>query len=239
MTNFAALKSRVEGVILDTNTAVVAEIPGYIRKAQAELEDDRALQVLEASWTTDLAEGEQTLTKPDDYNGLRTKPYRVNDDGTNTFLEMLGSEVAIGSLDTDDTGAPRLFVDDSYTELLTYPLADAEGTFTDKYRIVSQYWKRLAALTEDSDTNWFSDNAEDYLIWRASELAFDFNRDAMADKYLVKAIRERKRLRGAAIRARFPSGWVLKPNQSSELSSRHRPGRHFKPSHHSIHEGPI
>jgi hypothetical protein len=219
-TTFAQIKARVVRLVLEDGADVTAEIPQYVRDAQAEIEDDRTLKVLEADFETTLASGASTLTKPSDWNSIRLEPYLVEADFTSTKLSMITEKFVIANLSTTDTGAPKYWREISDTQFRLYPIADALGPWSDDYKVKLPYWKRLDTLTADADTNWFCDNAENYLIWFAAALGMELNDDPRFIPFFARAKREKARIEAAEARGRMPTGWTLKPDKSSRIGSR-------------------
>ena len=219
-TTFAQIKARVARLVLENGADVTTEIPQYVRDAQAEIEDDRTLKVLEADFETTLASGASTLTKPSDWNSIRLEPYLVEADFTSTKLRMITEKFVIENLSTTDTGTPKYWREVSDTAFRVYPIADALGPWSDDYKVKLPYWKRLTTLTADSDTNWLCDNAENYLLWFATALALELIDDPRFIQLFARAKREKARIAAAEARGRMPTGWTLKPDKSSRIGSR-------------------
>ena len=54
-----------------------------------------------------------------------------------------------------------------------FPLPDGQSLYANgQYRIVVPYWKYLTALSASSDTNWFTANAEQWIVWKTASEAF-------------------------------------------------------------------
>ena len=70
-----------------------------------------------------------------------------------------------------------------------YPLPDGLRDYSDgDYRVTVPYWRYLAALSGDSDTNWFTVNAIPWILSRATAEAFALNWDlAREAQWLAKA----------------------------------------------------
>lgn len=222
MATLGQIRTRVRNLIIDDNAEVVSEIDAYVRKAQVEAEDRRGLRVLEASHTEAVAEDGDTITKPADWNGIRTGPYLVSAEFPKLWLESLSFEQYVEMGDTLVAGAPSYYSDHTDATIYLLPAADAVTESPFHYPVIVPYWKRLDVLTDDADTNWFTVDAEDYLVWRAGSLAFEFNRDfEPAAHYQQKSLGEYKRLRTNEIRQRYARGPLLKPALGSRIGSKY------------------
>ena len=220
MATLAEIRVRVLTLIIDDNAEVTSEIDGFVRKAQAEAEDRRGLNVFHAFTSYQFGILTFLHTKPADWNGIRLPVYHAEEDGTATFLDTITQETIIDTSSTA-SGKPTGWLDYSDTEILTWPPADALGWFGGLYDIRVLYWKRLDTLTADGDSNWLTTEAEDYMVWRAGSLAFEFNRDfEQSELYRQKAAAEYARIRRNVVRGSFPRGWTLVPQAGARLGSR-------------------
>jgi hypothetical protein len=120
---------------------------------------------------------------------------------------------------TLDTGRPWVLIDgeapadDGTRQWDIYPIPDGNSDYVDgEYRIKVPYWRYLPALVADGATNWFTENAEEYLVNKATAEAFaldwDENRmaiwEAKADIRYKEAVKQDKLYRVSAVRDFVP-----------------------------------
>lgn len=243
MAEQSEITDRVESLIIDTNTAVLAEIDGLLNKAQVDAEDRRGLRIFEAAVTHTLTNGTSytggeglaaRFDVPSDWNGIQRDPFVDNNDGTYTPMSAITMSefFSMGHDSTNDLGKPKYwFLQNEDTtafpmQACYYPEPDNEGPFGSDpydYHVIMPYWRRLATLTADDDENWLSINAEDYLVWKTAAYAFEFNRDLeLAGHYFAKAEAEYRRLRKAEISGQWQRGAAVHPAPSAQLGSRNR-----------------
>lgn len=132
------------------------------------------------------------LESRDDANRL----YGTTAGGEYEDAEVEGKPQALLIDEPDTTGGANFEV---------YPLSDGLSTYSQssvgQYRIQVPYWKYLAALSAGSDTNWFTENADEFLIYQATSEAFFLNQDGnngvawaqrAAAKYQEVVLRDKK-----------------------------------------------
>lgn len=188
MASFATLKARVESYMVDAPTETVALIGHWLNGAAKYAMDTHNFRFMEetAAFTTDstaatIAEKRALGDKPDDWKEARTDPWLLEGDGGTKEIRWLPSESEAvrqyAEEDPYDKGEPRSILE-TPDGFLVYPLPDGQSLWSDgEYRVRIPHWKYLSDLSEDSDTNWFTTNTEDYLTWKATAEAMLFNRD--------------------------------------------------------------
>lgn len=126
----------------------------------------------------------------------REPPHVITRDGRTYELGVsstwINAERETGTLDGGEatadllTGPPRLISIGAPSDVLNtrnfeiFPLSDGNSLYTTapagEYRIRVPYVKKLPDLT-GSQTNWFSVNAEEFIIYAACSVGFFFNHD--------------------------------------------------------------
>lgn len=190
MGTFSEIQDRVKRRVIDLPDSVTTEVPLFINEAVRRLEERHNFKVMEAETAQLLTtEANHVLAVvPSDYKEARTKPYLVFEDGSTRRLILAASrEAVLAALtlsDPDDEGEPQVLLDaepsddDNTRNFEVYPFPDGASDFTGgEYRIVVPYWKFLATLSAGTDTNWFTSNAEGYLVNKASAEAFALDWD--------------------------------------------------------------
>lgn len=204
--NFGQLQDEVETNVIDLPTAVQTNVPSYINRAIRALESLYNFPVMKATSDFTTTEGTATLGAiPSNFIGFRGKPYLTEYQGRVRKLAMASSvreaQIAFGTSITTDIGEPRVILsgdlDTTGTgSLLIYPIPDGLSDYSDgDYRVSLPYWRTLSDLSADSDTNWFTVNADQFIIDRATAFAFMTNWDEdRAVFWQSQAANEAKRL---------------------------------------------
>lgn len=124
---------------------------------------------LYAQVTTVGARNQASL--PANFKEWRGKPFYRTNLGTQRELTWASDIVAPNMAYNDtDTGQPETLVDGEEDDtgagqIMLWPRPDGLSDWSDgEYRLYLPYIRYLAALSGDSDTNWFTVNAEEYLI---------------------------------------------------------------------------
>lgn len=196
MATFSEIQTRVTRRVIDAPVAITAEVPALIVAAVRSLQNAHNFKVMEAKTSSlTTTDGSHALSAvPSDFKEYRGKPYVLRDDGTVKRLLVAPDEKEAFRMysptATDDTGEPVVLVDPEPSSEAgartwdVYPLPDGGADWDDgEYRVVVPYWKYLADLSDDADTNWFTVNAEEYLVAKATSEAFFLNWDAEKGAY--------------------------------------------------------
>lgn len=179
MADFVSLKNEVLAMVIDTPSSVQTYVPTFINRAIRKLQAKHDFKVMEAEISFVTTPDTRVLgPRPSDWKKSRGQPYFIEDLGG--FIPMSWASnrqeplAAFGNDPDVDTGSPQvLFEDDLPGELDFYPYSDTNSDYSDgEYRITVPYWKYLGNLIADSDSNWFTTNAEDYIVFRATSFAF-------------------------------------------------------------------
>ncbi len=220
----SALETRVQEIIIDDSTVLVARVVPEIQKAQRDLEEGpynfivqeaevagppavalgaSSVVALPANWLEPRGVGNRLVGGAlEDMDDLVTSP-------TLRWLEWdeeLFREQTAAAANTSARNAPTFLTIIAAT-IHAFPYADAAYTF----RI--PYWKRLATLSAAGDTNDWAHDFEDFLVFRASARCLLFNRDheeairyeayAQAELKSLVRVDKRKRFRKANNRLRL------------------------------------
>lgn len=232
---FSSIQTRVERRVIDLPAAVVAEVPALVNSALRDLQKDHNFKVMEAVLSATTTVNTRTLTStPADFKEFRGQPYYFNNDGTVRRLVVAASREDIwgpidhwGWIDDEITGNPLVLLDGEPTNVLgqrnldVYPLPDGNSDYdTGEYPITIPYWKFLPDLVSGSDENWFTDNAELYLIFQATSEAFSVDWDTEhAMEWERKAMQQRQRVLHADKLYRLQGVKSLVPHYRGERSS--------------------
>ncbi len=188
MADFVTLQTRVKRRVIDLPASVIAEVPDLINEAIKDIADDHNFQVMRETVTATTVDAARTLVAiPSDFKEFRGRPYFTADLGPVTQITIAPNEQAalkaFGAGSADDKGTPRVLAlgdldKDGAGNINIYPLPDSLSDYSDgDYRLTVPYWKFLAALSADADTNWFTVNAIQWILDKATAEAFALNWD--------------------------------------------------------------
>jgi len=224
MATFTDIQNRVTTAVIDLPAAVNSAVPNLINAAMRKLQSRHNFKVMEtltASLLTTIAV--RTLAAvPTNFKEIRGTSYMLRDDGSTRDLIYAANREAIldafPSNDPNDKGEPQAILDAEPNDanvrnFEVWPFPDGLSDFTGgEYRIVIPYWRFVAALAAGTDTNWFTVNAEDYLVYKATADAFALDWDEEHEAiWLAKSNNEfndtkmqDKRFRLAGVRTLVP-----------------------------------
>ena len=118
------------------------------------------------------------------------REFRTHDVGEATVTELQSRPITIALSEPSDVQGTRTF--------LVYPLPDELSLYTTApagaYRIRIPYIKLLPALVAgNNETNWFTNNAEEFITYGACSIGFYFNHDeTRGDIWFKRAAQEVK-----------------------------------------------
>lgn len=188
MATYGEIQTRVERRVIDLPSAVAAEVPALVAEAVRELQDGYDFIIMEAlggPYTT-VASTRALVAKPSDWKKPRGDPYMEFDvNGRVKDIPWASSRMAVLDLiPPEDTGMPKYLLLGEPTDeagaqsIEIWPLTDTNSDYSDgEYRLYVPYWKYLTTLSDDADTNWFTVNAELYIIHNATARAFELDWD--------------------------------------------------------------
>jgi hypothetical protein len=182
---FGQMQSEVFTWLIDTPTAVQTLTPVFINRAMHKLQMKHDFKCMEAETMFVTSNGTRTLgAVPALWKKPRNaKPYLVEQLGPVRELNYVSTEgeakARWGDNSTLNFGAPRLVAEDNPTNtFLFYPYSDQLSDYPDgQYRIYVPYWAFLPNLVNADDTNWFTLNGEQAVVYQAVAMGFLANQD--------------------------------------------------------------
>lgn len=221
MATFAEIQTRVQRRVIDLPTAVSTEVPTLINEAIRELEKKHNFKVMETlGGAYNTTESSRTLTtKPSDFKEYRGNPYFLENIGGNIDISLVANRNAVQDYyGNNDIGFPMFLLESEPTDTGTanwevWPLPDSNSDYSDgEYRIYVPYWRFLPDLSDDTDTNWFTVNADEWIILRATAEAFAIDWDVDREVvWLKKAAIKYKEIINTDKRYRLSSVKTLVP----------------------------
>lgn len=198
MADFIALKNEVLAMVIDTPTSVQTYVGAFVNRAIRKLQQKHNFKVMEAEITLTTAQDTRVLgTRPSDWKQARGEPYYLEELGGFRRMMWVSSKrdalARWGNEPDTDTGDPMaLYEDDLPGEFNFFPFSDGLSDYSDgEYRITIPYWKYIANLIADTDSNWFTTNAEDWIVFRATAYAFYADHDEQrAQIWMQRAAQE-------------------------------------------------
>ncbi len=185
MANLAAIKGEVKRIVEERITSLDAAITTHIQRAQRSIEDRCAFDIQESQVTYQYLTSGQTMFYPSNYIAIRGVPHyrKTSTDDQYTFLTERLEFDSLGIRFEVASGSPVYWRHNVGLAFEIWPPPDHEGPspFTGgAYDVVFPYCKKLSSLVEDADTNWWSENMDDVLGWKAAANVFAELRDPLA-----------------------------------------------------------
>lgn len=183
---FGQMQTEVQNWLIDTPTAVINTIPTFLNRAMHKLQVKHDFKCMEAEVGPYItANNTRTLgpvpalwKKP-----RNAKPYLEEYLGKIrelNYSSVLGEAKARwGDNANLNFGSPRLVVEDNASgNFLFFPFSDQLSDYSDgQYRIYIPYWTFLPDLANEGDTNWFTLNGEQAVVYQAVAMGFAMNED--------------------------------------------------------------
>lgn len=203
MATFDQLKTRVLRRLIDAPAAVQAEVPDLVNSAMNALQIDHDFKAMEFNQASTTVASTRVLFTPARFKKFRTNDpaYLVPQTSQPTQSRRpvrLGVTVSRSEVDSiwneTYTGEPRSVYFNG-TDIEVWPLPDSHSDYDDgQYRIVTPFYQFLAPLVNSGDRNWLTDNAAEYIIFKATAEGFavDWDEQRMA-VWEQKAAAERRR----------------------------------------------
>lgn len=205
MPSFISIQNRVKRNVIDAPAAVLAEIPNHINDAMREIQESHnfiVMRTLPSAFTTTAAT-RSIGSVPSDFKGPWSHPYFLT--YTGKVYEMLfvpSEQIGIAAYGDDSSvhiGHPALLAQSAPTNdagaatFSVYPYSDSNSDYGDgEYRIYVPYYRYLTELSADTDSNWFTTNADRFLEYRALEACFRQDWDeSRADYWGSKADKQK------------------------------------------------
>lgn len=221
---FAELQQEVQDNVIDAPPVVVNAIPRAINRALRVAQTRYNFWIMENVWTPIVAAGGQLVAPPGDWKSARGRPgvqdVSINPAGRVQPMsyaplmqaqrqyaggETLGLPRVIG------LGAPAGNVS-ATPSMLLFPLPAAE------VQLYIPYWRYLEPLTNGTDTNWFTETSDEWVVAQATAAMFtkdwNENRGGFWDQKAALLWREMK---SADAQARFSglNEWAVYPDANN------------------------
>lgn len=178
---------RVERRVIDLPASVQAETETLVREAHSHLQRRHNFREMKGLHSLTTTQGDPILgALPSDAKDpfvFRDDPYRTDDDGITTLMKAYTDRDdvirALGSDPDLHIGEPLVLLldldKDGNRQFEVYPVPDGLAiTSTGEYTIRIPYWK-LLPLPAGTGSDWFTDNAATYLVYKATAEAFYLN----------------------------------------------------------------
>ena len=192
MGTFSSIQTRVLNRVIDAPTTVVNEVPALINLAITKLQVKHNFKVMEAELafvSNRLASdsGRFLSLIPATFKEFRGEPFWIKNDGTVRQMQTAqkrGDVWGPDYIDNADIGFPLVMIfepginTDGTYDIDLYPLPDGNSDYPDgEYRIFLPIWQYLAPLSQPGDSNWFTLNAEEWIVNYAVGEAFALDWD--------------------------------------------------------------
>jgi hypothetical protein len=192
VSTFSEIQTDVLDTLIDNPAAVVSAVPGFINEVIQRAQSKHNFRFMEAEETFETVIGIRSLgVKPDLWKEANTDPVLAENKNTREIAWMPSKSQAIRDYNDDpdvDKGAPQAVLENE-TTFDVYPYPDGQSQDPGgEYTINLPYWDYLPPLVNDTDENWFTQNAKNYVVWAASGEGFLFlENETRAAIYLKRA----------------------------------------------------
>jgi hypothetical protein len=188
---FGSIKARVQRLLIDLPPNVQLEVPNLINEAVRSMQRRYNFRAMESVQTFNTVLGVTLLGSI-----LNFKEYR--DEGPYLFEQYSRAKRLLTALDTDTPVAtmsdslrpdyPQFIqnIVNKTTGAYEFSVAPYPNQLSDwgdgAYRVVIPYYEFTPKLALDNDQNWFTENADDYIVKKAAADGFgwDWDYDSMA-----------------------------------------------------------
>lgn len=185
MATYSEIQTRVLRRLIDLPAAVQAEVPKLVNTAMRSLQKAHNFFAMQTSLQYTTVVGTRLLSAvPATFKEFRGKPVYLRMDGSIGRMVVANVKEDIWpQIDEDDEGSPLVILRENTGtigtgQFLVYPLPDGNSDYTDgEYRINIPIYSYLADLVNGTDTNWFTENAEEYLVDKTTAEGFSVDWD--------------------------------------------------------------
>lgn len=193
MSTFLELQSEVAALVIDLPPTVQAAVPAYINQAIRSFQRKYNFRAMEVSTTMLTTPGSLSPTPNTiaNFKEYRDKgPYMLKFlTKAKRFISALGPDVDLAVLSDPLVSTSPEYLINSVNQtsgVWTFTVAPYPDNLSDwadgNYRIIVPSYNYTADLVASGDVNWFTINAADAIIYKATAEAFarDWDYDAMA-----------------------------------------------------------
>lgn len=147
-----SLTAELERYVEDDTEEYTTDLPNIIARAQDKLAQDLDLDMFREVVVETLTISSALLDRPTDCLVIRS----IYIPDTNTYVELASLELCklLGG-----SGAPRKYADLDTESVYLAPTPDQD------YAVHIDTLKRPTPLADSNQTNWFTDNVPDLLLW--------------------------------------------------------------------------
>lgn len=198
---FSELIANVEAYILDLPDATVTLVPVWINQAIKDAERRHNFRKMERTLSiVTIPNQREQANVPAQYKEARSDPFIIRFDGATDEIDWAPSRSDMirqyGDNTTIDIGSPEFILQifdetEDVSEFHSYPMPDTLSLYPDgNYRVEIPYYAYSNELVNGSDQNYVTNDAEFYVIYKATEYGMFFNRDeerAIANRNLAEA----------------------------------------------------
>lgn len=196
MVTVATIVDEVRANVIDLPQAVTSRVQTFVERAHRQIQEEHNFKAMESLLTAPTTAGDPELGaipvgRFKDYHG---DPFWTDDLGYTGFLKVTHSEDEVrrrfGQDVVRDIGRPKVLLhrrpeavgdDISLHHWRVFPIPDGLAQTSDgEYPIRVPYWSYLAVPTT---SDWFTDNATEFLVEAATARAFRMNWDEARATY--------------------------------------------------------
>ncbi len=189
MPTFLQIRDSVTRRLIDANVSITTEVSELVNNALKMIQDLHNFKIMEAkNGPIVTVQASRILLDPlpTDWKDSRDFPWIREWDGGTTPIQWAPSQAEMAKIfplnDSTVTGQgkPQYVVwdgEDERLEIQPFPDTKSNWAGGGDWRVVVPYWKYLPALVANEDTNWFTNNASEFLRDQAVAEGFYINWD--------------------------------------------------------------
>jgi len=218
MLTFLEIQTEVRTKVIDGPAAVVTLVPRLVNRAVRDIQRDYNFKVMEAKSELVTVLNTRVLgVQPANFKEFHGEPWWTEDSQGATHIMSVAAnrEGLVRGIRGEATGSPQYLLqgeptnDAGAVNWEVWPLPDGLSDYVGgEYRVTVPYYKYLTVLAADGDTNWFTENADEYIVAKAVARAFgtdwDEQRAAVWEQFAAnfknEVVKADKRLRISAVK---------------------------------------
>ena len=176
MASFSELQTSVRRWTQELPANIDSEIGALVNSAMDDAQRRNNFNSMRWSRDYTLAEDQSAIARPERIKQLRGKPiYRTSSTHSAEMRVIDYDDFHTSEIGVYETGTPYWLVindADGQADWFVHPASDGNSSFDDgSYRVRIFYYRYFAPLSGANDSNWLTDNLDQYIVAEAAARA--------------------------------------------------------------------